>query len=157
MSIATTIHATAIAFGPRGVLIMGPPGSGKSDLALRLIDQSGLGIGPLPMVASLISDDQTQLVRVGDSLVASPPAALAGLLEIRGLGILRLRNRASAGVALVVRLTAAATIDRMPELSRSVFKVLDVAIPMVMIDPTCASAPARVRAAIGAVESEGVL
>ena len=78
-------------------------------------------------------------------------------MEIRGLGILRLRNRASAGVALVVRLTAAATIDRMPELSRSVFKVLDVAIPMVMIDPTCASAPARVRAAIGAVESEGVL
>ena len=69
------LHATAVAIGGVAVLIEGPSGSGKSDLALRLIDRG----------AVLISDDQTLLIRAGSRLLARPPQTIAGKLEVRGV------------------------------------------------------------------------
>ena len=80
MSASILLHATAVAIDGQAVLLDGPPGSGKSDLALRLIDAGG----------RLVADDQSELSRCGDVLMVSAPAPIAGLIEARGLGILRL-------------------------------------------------------------------
>ena len=80
MSASILLHATAVAIDGRAVLLRGPSGSGKSDLALRLIDAG----------ARLVADDQSELSRRGDVLMVRAPATIAGLIEVRGLGILRL-------------------------------------------------------------------
>ncbi len=73
-----------------GVLILGEPGTGKSDLALRLIDEPGFGTSESPMRGTLISDDQVIITREEDRLVASAPSTIRGKLEVRGLGIVSL-------------------------------------------------------------------
>src|SRR3546814_8060220 len=92
---AMLFHATAVMLpdaqlGDWAVLLRGPSGVGKSDLALRLIDRG----------AVLVSDDQTLLSVAGGRLVAAPPAAIAGRLEARGLGIVDLPHRVGVPVAL---------------------------------------------------------
>ena len=86
------LHATCVAIKGRGVLIEGASGSGKSDLALRLIDRG----------AVLVSDDYTQLRRAGSDLLAAPPANLAGRLEVRGVGIVSVHHVADVPVSLLV-------------------------------------------------------
>ena len=93
------MHGSCAARDGHAVLLIGPPGAGKSDLVLRLL---GRGF-------DLVADDQ---VDIAEGQV-SAPAALAGLLEVRGLGILRLPYVPSAHLALVVDLTLRA--DRLPE------------------------------------------
>src|SRR5476649_1972320 len=88
------IHASCIAIGSRGVLLLGPSGAGKSDLALRLIDEG----------ARLVADDRTILFLTKGALWARAPASISGLIEIRGLGIVKLPARASVKIALVVKL-----------------------------------------------------
>jgi len=75
-----TLHASAVAIGARGVLLFGPSGAGKSALALALIGRG----------AALVADDRVMLRRVGGALLARAPATIAGLIEARGVGILRL-------------------------------------------------------------------
>jgi HPr kinase/phosphorylase len=100
-----TVHGTAVRLGGRGVLILGASGSGKSRLALRLIARGG----------DLIADDRVVIARGRRSLYAAAPAALAGLVEARSVGILRMRRRArSARLDLVVDLDAAADA-RLPQ------------------------------------------
>ena len=99
------IHATAVAVGNDGLLLRGPPGSGKSDLALRLIDGGAL----------LVADDRVDLSLEAGELMASAPAALAGLLEVRGVGILRLPARPSVRVSALVDLVAFPDIERLPD------------------------------------------
>lgn len=94
MSRGERVHATCIALGGRGVLLSGRSGSGKSDLALRLIDRG----------AVLVSDDYTELAADGALLKASPPERIAGLIEIRGVGIRTVAYQACAPVALLVDL-----------------------------------------------------
>lgn len=89
-----TVHASVVAFAGRGVLILGASGTGKSELAARLI---GRGAG-------LVADDRVRLVRRGDALVASAPARIAGLIEARGIGLLRLPAVPEAVLVLAVDL-----------------------------------------------------
>src|SRR3954467_2951754 len=90
-----TIHASTVARDGRAVLITGPSGSGKSDLALRLLD---LGF-------TLVSDDQTILRKDVDRLLAFAPPSIAGKLEIRGIGIVEVEHLSDIPVALLVELT----------------------------------------------------
>ena len=143
-----TLHATCIAIEGRGVLLMGAPGSGKSSLALQLIDQPGMGVTGTPKTAVLVADDQVVLNARGNVIFATAPAALAGLLEIRGIGIVRVPVQAEVPVSLVVKLMPAATIERLPDPRDAHAVLLGMRLPMVMIDAGLASAPARLRAAL---------
>lgn len=90
----TTLHASAVAIGGRGLLILGPSGSGKSALALEL----------MAMGAGLIADDRVCVTRRGDAVIADCPPALKGRIEARGLGILNAVPAGPTPLALVVDL-----------------------------------------------------
>ncbi len=114
-------HGTCIALScagqTAGILLQGAPGSGKSSLALQLIDQPGFGAGSAePVYGQLVSDDQVLLEDMDGVLTASAPAAIAGLLEVRGTGIIRL-NQTSLPVRLdmVIGHQETVDIDRLPE------------------------------------------
>jgi HPr kinase/phosphorylase len=141
------VHGTCLVIGGCGVLILGPPGSGKSDLALRLIDQPGRGTGLETMTARLVADDQVAITRRGERLFAAAPARLAGLIEVRGIGIVAADHAPDAEIRLAVRLAEAGSIERMPKDGVSLV-LLDVAVPEIAIDAAAASAPARVRAGL---------
>jgi serine kinase of HPr protein (carbohydrate metabolism regulator) len=132
---AETIHASTVASDGRAVLIMGPSGSGKSDLTLRLLDRGFV----------LVSDDQTIVRRDGDRLVASPPPNIAGKLEIRGIGIVEMDMVTDQPVALIVELTS--EITRLPDDHRE-RPILGVSLPLVSIDAMAASAPSKVALAL---------
>ena len=100
-----TLHASAVAWHGRGVLIRGASGAGKSTLALGLIERGAL----------LVGDDQVMLRSASDELTMTAPARLAGLLEIRGVGITRWPYLVSARLALVVDLVPAAQIERLAD------------------------------------------
>ena len=129
------VHASTVAIDGRAVLITGPSGSGKSDLALRLIDRGFI----------LVGDDQTIVRRDGDRLVASAPARIAGKLEVRGIGIIEMETAGDVPVALLVELTS--EIERLPEDNRT-SAILGVSLPLVSIDAQAASAPAKVALAL---------
>lgn len=101
MSPRRNVHGTAVLLGGAGVLIRGPSGSGKSLLALQLLETWSAS----RRAAWLVSDDRVELARTPDSLVMSAPARIAGLIELRGRGILTRRHVGSAPLDLVVDLT----------------------------------------------------
>lgn len=142
------IHASCLDIDGRGILISGPPGAGKSDLALRLIDQPGTGLTGTPAAARLVADDQVIVTALGRSLLARAPASLRGLIEIRGLGILKVPFLSQTTLGLMVVLRPTAAIDRMPEADDLVYQLLGLNLPLLRLDPQFASAPARVRAAL---------
>ncbi len=129
-----TIHATTIAIGGRGVLIAGPSGSGKSDLALRLIDRG----------AVLVADDRTRVRRDGDRLVADVPDAISGRLEVRGLGILTTAWLTDVPLSLCVWLGEEA--ERLPP--ARVRTIAGVDLPELLLDPRPASAAIKVELAL---------
>lgn len=122
------MHGSCVSRDGDAILIVGPPGSGKSDLVLRLLSRG----------FELVADDQVDIV----DGIASCPAALAGLLEARGLGIVRLPYRSRARLALIVELDGRA--DRMPMPHQHP----DLHLPVVRIDAAAASAPERVALAL---------
>jgi HPr kinase/phosphorylase len=122
------IHASCVARGEAGVLLLGPPGAGKSDLVLRLLDHG----------FSLVADDRVQI----ENGIARAPFGLAGMLEVRGLGIVSLPYAEQARLALVVDL--AGTAPRLPEPARDE----RFGLPIVVVDPAAAGAPARIRLAL---------
>ncbi|MPZ55679.1 MAG: serine kinase [Rhizobiales bacterium] len=107
----STIHATAVLVGARAVLIRGPAGSGKSSLALRLLQAADAGLLPF---ARLVGDDRVRVEAVHGALLVRPAAALAGLVEIRGLGLRRLPFEPVAAVGWVVDL-GSADATRLPD------------------------------------------
>jgi HPr kinase/phosphorylase len=129
------VHATSVALKTKGqwraVLLRGPSGSGKSDLALRLIEAGG----------RLIADDQTHLAASRRSLIATAPPALAGMIEARGVGIVSLpRSRllGRAPVALLVDLVPSDRIERLPDPAQET--LLGIAVPRLALAPFEASA-----------------
>jgi serine kinase of HPr protein (carbohydrate metabolism regulator) len=106
-----TVHASAVLVGARAVLIRGPSGSGKSLLALELIAAARAGS---VRFARLVGDDRVHLERAGGRLLVRPAQALAGLIELRGAGILRLDYEPCAVVGLVVDL-GAIDAERLPQ------------------------------------------
>lgn len=143
---AELVHGTALALGEKAVLIRGPSGSGKSDLALRCIAAPPFGEGALR--AALVSDDQVRLTRQGEAVEASPPPAIAGKIEVRGLGILSLPFCPGARLALVVDLVPAADVPRFP-LEPMSARYLGVAFPLLRLAPFEASAPVKLLLALG--------
>jgi serine kinase of HPr protein (carbohydrate metabolism regulator) len=127
------VHATAVSIEGGAVLLRGPSGSGKSDLALRLIDGG----------ARLISDDQTLLRRERDRVLAEAPAAIAGLLEVRGVGLFRVETIAAVPLVLIADLTLSDAIERLPE--QRFETVLGLRVPAVDLAPFEASARAKLR------------
>lgn len=147
------VHATCVAIDGQAVLLIGPPGSGKSDLALRLIDQPGFGLGGPLKTARLISDDQVILHKVGLKLTAAAPASIKGLLEVRGLGLVSVPVLESAPLALVACLARGGTFERLPDAEAMSQTYLGITVPLIHLDGVWASAPARIRAAIDALNT----
>ena len=137
------VHATTVALKHRGswraVLLRGPSGAGKSDFALRLVEVGG----------RLVADDQTHLARQGHRLIATPPTALAGLIEARGVGIVKLGRTqllAHAPVALLVDLVPSTKVERLPEPAHEM--LLGISLRVVALAPFEASARIKLRLAL---------
>ena len=130
---SSLVHATAVAIEGAAILLRGPPGAGKSDLALRLIDDG----------ARLVADDQTLLRRANDRVLVRAPATIAGLLEIRGVGIVRVDPLDEAPLALIVDLVPSEQVERIPDNRSEV--VLGLAFPLIALAAFEVSATAKLR------------
>jgi serine kinase of HPr protein (carbohydrate metabolism regulator) len=128
------LHASTVAIDGQAVLITGVSGSGKSDLALRLIDRG----------ATLVSDDYTLLTRTSAILTASSPATIKGKLEVRGIGVIDCAACDSAPAALIVRIDEVPL--RMPE--DSIQTIAGIPLPTIALAPFEASAPIKVELAL---------
>lgn len=122
-----TVHACAVLVGARALLIRGPSGSGKSQLALRLITAAQSGLLPF---ARLVADDRIRLEPCHGRLLAYAPSTLAGLIEVRGLGIRQLPHEPVAVVGSVIDL-ATPDARRLPE--RAEVEVEGVTLPQLKI------------------------
>jgi serine kinase of HPr protein (carbohydrate metabolism regulator) len=132
--ISETVHASCVSIGGRAVLIAGKSGSGKSDLAMRLIDRG----------AALVSDDYTMVVAIAGRLVASPPPTIAGRMEMRGVGLVDLRFEEGVTVCLLVDLDRPP--ERLPEGAET--DVAGVELPVIGLAAHEASAPIKVEHAL---------
>jgi serine kinase of HPr protein (carbohydrate metabolism regulator) len=127
------LHASCVSIDSKAVLILGVSGSGKSDLALRLIDGG----------AALVGDDQIILTRNGSRILASPAARLEGLLELRGVGIMQLPYEGKVTLTLAVSLVNAEEVERLPELQ--FFDCLGYQVPLLSLHAFDHSTPAKIR------------
>lgn len=137
------VHAGAVLLGRRGVLLMGPSGCGKSTVALNLIESYG---------AALIGDDRIMLTVEGAALVARPHENLHGLIEMRGLGLLRLPFCAQGDIELVVDLSAAGTVPRLAPGTYYTHGSHDnPAIPRLQLDGHDPNTPLKIKSALTAL------
>jgi serine kinase of HPr protein (carbohydrate metabolism regulator) len=139
------VHGTTVALEGEGVLLRGPSGSGKSDLALRLIDGG----------ARLVADDQTELTRSPNGLIARSPASIAGKMEVRGVGILRVPTVLNAPVRLVVDLVSPGRVERLPE--PQFCEYLQYSLPLLALAAFEASTPAKIRLALAGLVQTATL
>jgi len=140
----TLVHGTAVVVEGAGVLIVGPSGSGKSDLALRLIDGGGV----------LVADDQVDLFSAGNYLVARAPSAIAGRIEVRGVGICAVPQAPAARLHVAIELgRERGAIERLPEPAS--LERLGVALPLWRLDAFEVSAAAKVRQIARALARQG--
>lgn len=130
------IHATCVDVDGYGVLLLGPPGAGKSDLALRLIaDERN----------RLVADDRVDLSVRGQMLRAAPPASLAGKLEVRGIGIVDSEYLPGTSIRLAVELVAAGAVERLPDPAETEW--LGINVPLIRLNAFESSTAAKVRLA----------
>ena len=137
------VHASCVALAGKGVLLRGAPGAGKSDLALRLIEGG----------ARLVADDQVALTSSDEALLAAPPSRIAGLLEVRGIGIVSMEFVHQCPVRLVVDLVKPDAVERMPE--AATVDLCGHRVAHVMLAPFEASAPTKVRLALARAAAGG--
>jgi serine kinase of HPr protein (carbohydrate metabolism regulator) len=130
------VRGTCICIEGYAVLLRGPSGSGKSDLALRLIDSGG----------ELVADDYTDVEQSSGGLVAMAPAPIRGLLEVRGLGIIKVGACSSAALVAAIDLVPLSDVDRMPEPQR--VQILNTRLPCYRLFAFEPSAAAKVRLAV---------
>ena len=147
---AASVHASAVLVGDRAVLIRGPSGAGKSRLAFELILAGRSGQIP---AAVLVGDDRVHLLACDGQLLAQPAPQLAGLIEIRGLGIRRCDFIAQAVVGLVVDL-AAVDAERLPPPEALQTSIQGVKIPRIPIGSGSTALPVIV-AALTTTEGTG--
>lgn len=137
---STRIHASCISIGSHGVLLLGPSGSGKSDLTLRLMSKG----------AMLVADDQVVLTRDEHHLlIASVDDSIRGLLEVRGVGLVRYPIAANIPVRLAVQLVERQEVEHIP--SPASYKQLEVNIPLISLHGYDASTPEKIYAALHAM------
>jgi HPr kinase/phosphorylase len=136
------IHATSISINAHAVLFRGPSGSGKSDLALRMIDRG----------AKLVSDDRCNLEVSEDRIMVTAPETISGLMEIRGVGVVNIGTEPFASLALIVDLVSPEEMDRMPE--KKVCTEYGAEIPVIKMTPFEASTPAKVLIALSVALGE---
>jgi len=127
------VHGTTVDLDGTAVLLRGPSGSGKSDLALRLMDGG----------AVLVSDDQTKFEIINQHLVATAPSSIAGLIEVRGIGVLRVPYLDSSVLGLVVDLTPTEHVERLPDPQQAGY--LGISVPLLRLTAFEASTPAKIR------------
>jgi len=142
--VEANIHASCVTLNGQGVLLLGASGAGKSDLALRLIDDG----------ATLVADDRTVLFTKKGVLHAKAPPSIRGLIELRGVGIVKFPVRLSTKIALVVRLGREGA--RLP--AQRTWRpplIVNAPPPQITLDARFASTPAKIRAALAAF-SEGL-
>jgi HPr kinase/phosphorylase len=139
------VHATCVAFADKGILLRGPPGSGKSDLALRAIAAG----------ARLVADDHVILTGENSRLFASAPAAIHGRIEIRGLGVFKVDAEERAEIAMIVDLADPARIERLPD--PKTCSLAGVDLPLFTLAPFEASAVVKLRYALMAALDPGRL
>jgi serine kinase of HPr protein (carbohydrate metabolism regulator) len=137
MTMNSTIHASAVLVGAHAVLIRGPSGAGKSQLAWQLIAAAP---SQIPF-ARLVADDRVFVEARDGRLLVRPAPELAGLLEIRGLGIRRLAYEPVAVAGLVVDL-AAADADRLPAREASETTMAGITLPRLAVAPSHSGLPA---------------
>ncbi|SDF52291.1 HPr kinase/phosphorylase [Thalassobaculum litoreum] len=137
-----TIWGNVVSIDGRGVLLRGPSGIGKSDLALRLIDAG----------ASLVADDRVEIAREGDSLIALAPEALSGRMEVRGIGIVSVQAVQRVSLVLVIDLVPLEQVPRMPDPGR--WTHLGISMPVISLYALEASAAAKVRLAVRQVSTQ---
>ncbi|AMK22159.1 HPr kinase/phosphatase C-terminal domain-containing protein [Sphingobium sp. SJ10-10] len=130
-----TLHATSVAINGQAVLLCGPSGMGKSDLALRLIDRG----------AVLVSDDYTRVLEIEGRLFARAPDRIVGMMEVRGIGLIDMPHADNAPVALAVDLSD--MVERMP-LEPAMRPIAGIDVPVVRLAPFEASAAIKVELAV---------
>lgn len=146
----TTVHGTCVALGRSAALIRGASGSGKSDLALRFLFLARRGPAALE-APKLLADDQVILSREDNMIRAHPPEAIAGKLEVRGVGIVEVKWTQDADLVLVVDLVAPGEVERMP--AHETVDILGVPVRRLRLAPFEASAPIKLAAGIAMARS----
>lgn len=147
MSETMRLHATTVSLNGTAVLIRGASASGKSDLALQLLETHGTGLTGQTIITALVADDQTILRRDAETILASCPDNIAGLLEVRGHDVLDVEAVQNVPLVLVVDLRPAAQIERLPQPEDMFTEILGLAIPNILLDPAKPSAASRLRVA----------
>ncbi|MDB5369503.1 MAG: hypothetical protein JWP20_1061 [Roseomonas sp.] len=133
-------HGSCASSGGAGVLFLGVPGSGKSDLLLRLMQRGW----------QLVADDQVKLSAGDGAVAAESPPELAGLLEVRGVGIFQGLPHGPAPLRLAVLMVARDEVPRLPE--PRVFTVLGHGLPLLALHPFDCSAAAKIELALGVAQ-----
>jgi len=126
------IHASCVEYSSRGILILGPSGSGKSDLALRLMDAGG----------KLVSDDYVNVDFENGKLIATVAANIEGMIEVRGMGLMKVEHIKSHTVDLALDLCNFENIDRLPE--EVFFEQDGIKVPLYKFDGFSVSAMAKI-------------
>jgi HPr kinase/phosphorylase len=144
---AELVHGTCVALGRSAVLLRGPSGSGKSDLALRFRFLARRGPAALEP-PTLVADDQVRVRREGAALLVEAPAILRGKLEVRGLGIVDMKFASQAELVLVADLVAdASEVERMPDADAKV-SLLGIDVPAIRLVAAEPSAPIKLALAL---------